>query len=67
MEKPIDLRIVDAKNEIMKILGEANLTITICQMIINEIKGNIDLQAYQMIQKIENEYKESLKEEVENK
>lgn len=64
MEKPINLLIINMKNDILKIINsnEYNLPITIKQMIINEIKQSVDNATQNVLNQEIEQYKNKLKE-----
>ena len=60
MEKTFNLRLLKAKEEIFKALNDAEIPIIVSQMIINEIKNVVDINAENIINK---EKMESFKNE----
>lgn len=64
MDKPINLYIVETKENILNEIKKSNLPITIIQMIINEIANVINAQADNIVKKEKVEY---LKQKEENK
>lgn len=64
MDKPINMYIVETKENIWNEIKKSNLPITIIQMIINEIANVINAQADNIVKKEKVEY---LKQKEENK
>ena len=64
MEKPINLLIINMKQDILKIINsnEYNLPITIKQMVINEIKQSVDIATQNVLNQEIEQYKNKLKE-----
>lgn len=68
LQKSPNLIILETKNKIINTLSEANLPMTVHQMIINEIKDGIDKATLKQIEKDRIEYEDylnSLKKEKE--
>lgn len=59
-EKSTNLVILEIKDKIIKTLDEANLPMTVHQMIINEIKDSIDRATRIQIEKDRIEYEDHL-------
>ncbi|HDK7195079.1 TPA: hypothetical protein PTV74_003389 [Clostridium botulinum] len=66
-EKSTNLVILEIKDKIIKTLDEANLPITVHQMIINEIKNSIDMAARIQIEKDRVEFEDHLNSSEKNK
>lgn len=60
-EKSTNLVILETKDEIINTLLKAHLPITVCQMILNEIKDSIDKATINQIEKDRIEYEDHLK------
>lgn len=65
MDKPINMYIVETKENILREIKEAKLPITIIQMIVNEIANVINIQADNIVKSEREEYLK-LKEEDKN-
>ena len=65
MDKPINLYIVETKENILNEIKKSNLPITIIQMIINEIANVINIQTNNVVKSEREEYLK-LKEEDKN-
>lgn len=59
-EKSTNLIILETKDEIINTLLKAHLPITVCQMIVHEIKDSIDKIAFNQIEKDRMEYEDHL-------
>ncbi|APR02403.1 hypothetical protein [Clostridium botulinum] len=66
-EKSTNLVILEIKDKIIKTLDEANLPMTVHQMIINEIKDSIDRATRIQIEKDRIEYEDHLNSVEKNK
>ncbi|HDK7314308.1 TPA: hypothetical protein PTV97_003447 [Clostridium botulinum] len=66
-QKSTNLVILETKDKIIQALDEANLPITVHQMIVNEIKDSIDRATRYQIEKDRVEYEDHLNFEEKNK
>ncbi|HID0767946.1 TPA: hypothetical protein ACXDAZ_002475 [Clostridium botulinum] len=66
-QKSTNLVILETKDKIIQTLDEANLPITVHQMIVNEIKDSIDRAARYQIEKDRVEYEDHLNSSEKNK
>jgi hypothetical protein len=65
MQKPIDLVIVDLKNDLIRISNESQLPLSVLEMmfkeVLNEIRNSLDVQ----LPKLKEQYEQELKREQE--
>ncbi|HCL4447045.1 TPA: hypothetical protein N2D16_002649 [Clostridium botulinum] len=66
-QKSTNLVILETKDKIIQTLDEANLPITVHQMIVNEIKDSIDRATRYQIEKDRVEYEDNLNSSEKNK
>jgi galactitol-specific phosphotransferase system IIB component len=67
IKKPLNLLISETEENILRLLNELNVPVKVMQLVLNEVKQNLDIQASQIISQETNEYYESLKKESEEK
>jgi ribose 5-phosphate isomerase len=68
MEKPLNLVIIDAEEQVVKVLNEMKMPIKVMQMVIDEVKRIVDSQAGVTFINERKQYDEYLKsqEEIKN-
>lgn len=61
MEKPFNLIIIETKQNLIKVLNESNLPITVLTMIANELLQTLNAQTNQQLEKEKQDYEKEIK------